>query len=136
MSKFLEHLRACAQRSKEFSGNLAASVTQAAADAIEEVISTKADKAVVGSLTIAGPWNNTDKDGVGTPEGYPYYCDVSVANVTENDRATVVIAPDSADNVTECGLCPTNQTLSGVIRLWAKSKPAFNINVNYWIEKE
>ncbi len=136
MSKLVtsQQLKAAAQKGKTFDGKVA----QAAADAIEEVMNSKANKSVTGSavLPVGNSWKNTVQSGPGIPDGYSLCWDQPVSNVTENDRVIAVVEPGSIAAAAECGLCPTNYTLAGAIRFWAKTMPGSNIRVNYWIEKE
>lgn len=66
--------------------------------------------------------------------GYSKYYDIAVTGVTEKDRAEITIAPSSLDTAKACGLCPTNQTLAGKIRVRAASIPIAAIAAEYWIE--
>ena len=34
-----------------------------------------------------------------------------------------------------CGMSPTNQTLAGKIRVWAKTAPAAAISAEYWLNQ-
>lgn len=108
----------------------AGAVAQAAAEAIEEVLDVvKADKAEATAITIpATGWNK------GTDAAYPYYCDIVVEGITANDRAEITIAPGSLDKAKACGLCPTNETLAGKIRVHSIYIPEAAIAAEYWIE--
>lgn len=66
--------------------------------------------------------------------GYPNYYDITVAGVTANDRAEITIAPDSIGTAISCGLCPTNETMAGKIRVRAANIPKADIMAEYWIE--
>lgn len=67
-------------------------------------------------------------------EAYTYYFDIPVEDVTAADHATVTIAPESLGAAVACGLCPTNETIQGAIRLRAASEPETAIKAEYWIE--
>lgn len=66
--------------------------------------------------------------------GYPNYYDIAVAGVTANDHAEITIVPDSLGTAAACGLCPTNETMAGKIRVRAASVPTAGIKAEYWIE--
>lgn len=109
----------------------AGAVAQAAAEAIEEVLDVvKADKAEATALTIPATGWSEEADN----ESYPYYCDIVVEGITANDRAEITIAPGSLDKAKACGLCPTNETLAGKIRVRSINIPEAAIAAEYWIE--
>lgn len=64
---------------------------------------------------------------------YPYYYDIVVADITVLDRAEITIAPGSLGTVKACGLCPTNETLGGKIRVRSTTIPTTAISAEYWI---
>lgn len=68
--------------------------------------------------------------------GYAYHYDLSVAGVTADDIAHVVVPHSSQRAAVRCGLCPTNETLAGIIRFWAAAVPENAIAVNYWIQAQ
>ena len=51
--------------------------------------------------------------------------------MTAKDLADIAIAPNSMDVAIECGMCPTNETLAGKIRVWARSVPTEAIAAEY-----
>lgn len=109
----------------------AGAVAQAAAEAIEEVLDVvKADKAEATAIAIPTTGWSEEADS----ESYPYYYDIVVAGITANDRAEITIAPGSLDTAKACGLCPTNETLAGKIRVRATSVPEAEIAAEYWID--
>lgn len=73
--------------------------------------------------------------GSDSTAGYPAYYDITVAGVTVKDRANVTIAVGSLATAEACGMCPTNETLAGKIRIRAVSVPTAAISAEYWIEK-
>ncbi len=91
----------------------------------------KADKASSVDVTIPVSGWSTDTS-VGK---YPYYYDISDSTVTSNDFAKVMIAPNSQDAASACGLCPTNETLAGKIRLRSVNIPTQAIVAEYRIEQ-
>lgn len=64
---------------------------------------------------------------------YPYYYDLTATEVTANDKVDIVIAPKSLSVASKCGMCPTNESLSGKIRVWASQVPTASINIEYKI---
>ena len=66
---------------------------------------------------------------------YPYYYDIAVSGITAKDRVGITIAPGSLANAVDCKLCPTNNTMAGKIRIWAKAVPAAVISAEYWLDQ-
>lgn len=131
MSKItvLEHLKACAEEARAYAGGLVAKLAKTATEAIEELERAKADKAQRVAITIpATGWAN-DSSG-----DYPHYYDVAAEGVTANDRAAITIAPGSLGTAKTCGLCATNETMAGKIRVRAIQVPAEAISAEFWIE--
>lgn len=119
----------------------AGEVAQAAAEAIEEVLDVvKADKAENITATIlATGWaleeaDDADEEAEDETSNYPYYYDIAVEGVTAKDRAEVTVLPTSVEIATACGLCPTNETLAGIIRIRSVSVPSGDIVAECWIE--
>lgn len=91
----------------------------------------KADKKEKKPITIpttAASWKSD------TTAVYPKYYDYAVAGITVADRVDIAIAPASASAAKSCGLCPTSETLAGVIRIRSVSVPTAEITGEYWIE--
>lgn len=103
--------------------SLVGQVAEAAANAIEELEGVKADKAVITTVTLtpAGWKANPDTDV--TKAGWPYAYDIPVAEATDKDGSEVIIPPASLPAAARCGVCPSNKTTSGVIRLYATKAP-------------
>ena len=131
MSKYalLESLRASAIASRNYVAGLIGDVAGTVADALEELWQAKADKTNAVAVTI--PVSGWNEDASST--SYPYYYDIAVTGVTASDRAEITIAPGSLDTAKACGLCPTNETMAGKIRVRATSVPAAAIAAEYWI---
>lgn len=89
-----------------------AAVASAAAEAIEELIPTSV------SMTIPTTGWSSDNTAV-----YPYYYDFAVQGITADNRAEVTLAVSSLQAAADCGICPTNETIAGYIRLRAMSVP-------------
>lgn len=119
-----DQLKAVAQRTN----SEAAEVAAAAAEAIAEVDSVKADRGTAGSFTVPRTGWGSDSTA-----DYPKYYDIPVTGLTNKDRAEVTILPASYSTVLACGLCPTNETLTGKIRIRAASVPSATIALEYWI---
>lgn len=134
MSKIaiFEHLKKCSEAAKTFAAGLVGDLGEAVASAIEELDGVKADKPETTSVTIpATGWIDI---GDGAP--YPKYYDISADGVTASDRADITIAPGSLDVARTAGLCPTNDSLAGKIRIFAKRIPSGDISAVCRIEKE
>ena len=122
-----EHLKACAVAAKNFTSGLVAELAQTTTEAMQEMDSVKADKQASVSITIP----TTDWGVDDASDSYPNYYDISVEGVTAADRADIAIAPNSMDAAIVCGFCPTNETLEGKIRVWARSVPTEAIAAEY-----
>ena len=123
----IEHLKACAEAAKRFTNGLVAELAQTVTDAMQEIETVKADKQDSVSITIPTTGWGIDE----ASESYPNYCDITVAGVTAKDRVDIAIAPGSMDTAIDCGLCPTNETQAGKIRVWARTVPAGAISAEY-----
>jgi hypothetical protein len=125
----LEHLKASAQKSRKYFDNRLGNIVGTVADAIEEVANTKADAGSPITITIPQEsWTLTEDSA-----NYPYQCDIVVDGVTENDMATITITPDSVYIASNCGICPTSETISGAVRLRSASAPETDIEAQCWI---
>lgn len=131
MSKItvFEHLKACAEEARDYAGGLVAKLAKTATEAIEELEQAKADKAQSVAITIPATGWASDSGG-----GYPHYYDIAAEGVTANDRAAITIAPGSLGTAKTCGLCATNETMAGKIRVRAIQVPAEAISAEFWIE--
>lgn len=131
MSKItvFEHLRACAEEARDYAGGLVARLAKTATEAIEELEQAKADKAQSVAITIPATGWASDSGG-----DYPHYYDIAAEGVTANDRAAITIAPGSLGTAKTCGLCATNETMAGKIRVRAIQVPAEAISAEFWIE--
>lgn len=122
-----EHLKACAEAAKTFTNGMIAELAQTVTEAMQEMESVKADRQDSVSITIPTTgWGVDDAS-----ESYPNYYDITVAGVTAKDRADIAIAPNSMDAAIACEMCPTNETLTGKIRVWARTVPAEAIVAEY-----
>lgn len=131
MSKItvFEHLKACAEEARDHAGGLVAKLAKTATEAIEELEQAKADKAQSVAITIPATGWASDSGG-----DYPHYYDIAAEGVTANDRAAITIAPGSLGTAKTCGLCATNETMAGKIRVRAIQVPAEAISAEFWIE--
>ena len=128
----LGHLGDCMETVKVFIQSLVAELAQSATEAIEEVGNVKEDKSEAVPVTIlASGWETECEHGL---EQYPSCYDIEAPGITANDRAEITIAPESLEPAGACGLCLTNQTLEGKIRIWAARVPSEEITAEYWIE--
>ena len=131
MSKItvFEHLKACAEEARDYAGGLVAKLAKTATEAIEELEQAKADKAQSVAITIPATGWASDSGG-----DYPHYYDIAAEGETANDRAAITIAPGSLGTAKTCGLCATNETMAGKIRVRAIQVPAEAISAEFWIE--
>ena len=114
---YLNHLKACAEAAKSFTNGLVAKLAQTVTEAMQEMEDVKADKQNTKAITIPTTGWGIDENS----EDYPSYCDIVVAGITAKDRVDIAIAPNSQAAAIACGMSPTNQTLAGKIRVWAKT---------------
>ncbi len=126
-----EHLKACAEAAKNFTNGLVGELAQTVADAMNEINDVKADKSDLTVITI--PISGWQGDQSVTD--YPVYYDIADKRVTAKDRASVMIAPSSMGDAIACGMCPTCETMVGIIRIRAGSIPTTVISAEYWIEQ-
>lgn len=85
---------------------------------LAEAIDAKADTPTSISMTIPTTGWSQDNTAV-----YPYYYDFAVQGITADNRAEVTLAVSSLQAAADCGICPTNETIAGYIRLRAMSVP-------------
>ena len=85
---------------------------------LAEDVDAKADNPTSASITIPTSGWSSDSDAT-----YPNYCDIAVSGITADNRAEVDIAVASLEAASTCGLCPTNETITGYIRFRAKKAP-------------
>lgn len=122
----MEQMRMASERSL----SAASDVAKAAAEAIREALDIlKADKPKATTISIAA-------DGWVASEStvYPYQYDIEIEDITANDRAVITIDPESVDTAVACGLCPSNESMAGLVRLYSVSVPESSIAAEYWIE--
>lgn len=131
MSKLtvFEHLRACAEAAKSYATGLFGELAQTVTEAIGELESVKANKGAAAAITIPATGWESDSSG-----DYPHYYDITAEGVTASDRAEITIAPGSLGTAKTCGLCATNETMAGKIRVRAIQVPAEAILAEFWIE--
>jgi len=100
-------------------------------NAITEMDENKVDKTSSVSSTIP----TTDWISDSTYSDYPYRYDLKITGVTANDFVIIVVSPTSFNIARACGLCPTNESAAGVVKLWAKTAPTSAISIEYRIEE-
>lgn len=127
----LKHFRACAEATKNFTNGLVGDLAQAVTDAMEELERVKADRSGFTKVTI--PTEGWAKDN--SVIAYPVFYDIPAQGITAKDRASVAIAPGSLGHAAACSMCPTCETLAGVIRIRAGSAPKEAISAEYWIDQ-
>jgi len=100
------------------------------AELTAQELAGKQDKFSAVAVTL--PASGWASDGT---VGYPYYCDLPVEGITAKDRVEVTISPAGLGTAFSCGLCPTNETLEGKIRIRAAGVPEKDIPAEYWVEQ-
>ncbi|MBQ3551700.1 MAG: hypothetical protein IJA35_00860 [Clostridia bacterium] len=125
----VRHMQACADKSRVHASGLVEELAQTVMSSLTELDAAKADKVESVATTISPKGWYTDNTA-----GYPYYYDIAVTGVTDKDRAEVTIAPESADAAAACGLCATNETIAGYIRIRSVSVPTVQLNAEYRVE--
>jgi len=96
---------------------------------IDEALAYKSDKTTAVSFTIP-------TTGWETETGNSYYnkfYDIPVTGITANDIAVITISASSMSVAVECGLCQTNETFIGKIRIRSASIPTNAISAQYCI---
>lgn len=121
-------LRRCEEWAKAYVEYRLGDIIPSVAECIAEIDDAKLDKPVPTPCTI--PTTGWQSDSTA---GYPKYYDISVTGITAKDRAEITISHSSLDTAKTCGLCPTNETLAGKIRVRAVSVPTKAISAEYWI---
>ena len=125
----LNHLKACAEAAKNFTNGLVGELAQSVTDALEEFESVKADKPVSTQVTIpTTSW--TEDEGV---PAYPVHYDIVVQGATEKTgpRLSSHRKPWRCYRLLDV---PTCETVTGAIRIRAKSAPTTPISAEYWLE--
>lgn len=100
-------------------------------NALTEMDENKVDKTSSVSSTI--PTTNWVSDS--TYSDYPYRYDLEITGVTANDFVTIIVSPASFEIARKCGLCPTNESAAGIVKVWAKTAPTSAISIEYRIEE-
>lgn len=85
------------------------------------------------SIAVTIPASGWSEDT--TYADYPYCYDIAVSGITAKDRVGITIAPGSLATAVACKLCPTNNTMAGKIRIWAKAVPNAAISAEYWLDQ-
>ena len=106
-------------------------LTVTVSGAVSALDKAKADKVTLTAFTI--PTTGWQQDG---NYGYPYYVDLPVSGLTENDVVAVEITP-AGQNVAETAcFLSSSESLSGVLRLRAKHIPTAALAAYYYIIRE
>ena len=106
-------------------------LTVTVSGAVSALDKAKADKVTLTAFTI--PTTGWQQDG---NYGYPYYVDLPVSGLTENDVVAVEITP-TGQNVAETAcFLSSSESLSGVLRLRAKHIPTAALAAYYYIIRE
>ena len=106
-------------------------LTVTVSGAVSALDKAKADKVTLTAFTI--PTTGWQQDG---NYGYPYYVDIPVSGLTENDVVAVEITP-AGQNVAETAcFLSSSESLPGVLRLRAKHIPTAALAAYYYIIRE
>ncbi len=126
----VKHLKALAVEVQKYVQNLVGELAQSVVETVEEMDAAKSDKGT--SVTFSIPTSGWVASGTGE---YAYYYDIAAVGVTFRDCANVMIAPSSMSTAVACGICPTNETLAGKIRIRSEKIPTSAISCEYRIDK-
>jgi len=117
----LKQIKKWLESAKGYILNKIVELTTATIAAIEEIENKKADKAKYISVTIlTNGWKSDSHN-------YPKYYDITLEGITENDRADMIIQPESMQTAVNCGFFYMTETLSGKIRVRAMTIPTQTI---------
>lgn len=84
----------------------------------------KVKTAIIAEITLPASGWTADSQSA---NGYGYYLDVPIEGALESQFPCVAIHKGSLETARDSELCPTSQTLDGILRFWAKSIPAGDI---------
>lgn len=125
----LQHLVKCANGAKTFTEQLITPIVETIASAMVEIEGLKANKPQAIFLIISKEeWQETSEDAP-----YPYECSIAIPDLTALDIVTVTISPQSQEIALACGLCSTNQSDDGTVRLWVEQIPVAEMIGEYYI---
>lgn len=113
----LKQLKKWLDGTKGYILNKIVELSTATIEAIEEIENKKADKARYINITIpASGWQSDN-------HAYPKYYDIALEGITENDRADMIIQPESMQIAVNCGFFYMTETFAGKIRVRAMTVP-------------
>ena len=114
------------QRVKTYSVGHIAELAQTVSNLLEEVDKVKADKPQYIDFTIPTTGWKTDN----TVPGYTHYLDITVEDLTADDKVDVRVAPASKA-VADAARFTATESLAGVLRLRAANVPSAAITAQY-----
>ena len=124
-SATLEAVKGCVPTSRKVNGKaLSADITLAASDVGAAQVPTAV------SLTVPTTGWTGDSD-----INYPKYCDISISGLTAKHRVIVALSLASMSCARDCGLCPVCESMSGKLRIRAKTVPTQALSGEYYIDK-
>lgn len=103
-----------------------AELSSTVSELLEEVDKVKADKPQYIDFTIPTTGWKTDN----TVPGYTHYLDITVEDLTADDKVDVRVAPASKA-VADAARFTTTESLAGVLRLRAANVPSAAITAQY-----
>lgn len=107
-----------------------AKTTTACSNAMTALDNAKADKMKMTDLTIPNTGWQTDGS-----VSYPYYIDIPISGVTENDCIGVVVSPDDYD-AAKAACFTMTESKNGIPRLRARNIPAKVLSASYCFIRE
>jgi hypothetical protein len=122
-------LRRLALRNYSYSGGIVAELASAVTDALEDVESTKADKASFSTATLSSSGWTTHTDTDYKSAGYTYRYALALSSATAADSADCNLTPDSLSAASECGMCPDVYVADGYVYFYAAAVPSSTISV-------
>ena len=113
----------------------AGAVTMETVEAVVKAYSASVGSAVIENITIpAADWEElAEGEQVG---GYLYTVDVAVEKATENHFPILALDIESLKLSAEAEVCPTTETLDGVVRFWAMKIPTADLTGTLMLRSE
>lgn len=97
-------------------------------------IANSVGSAIIQKITIpAADWTEAGEYALG---GYNYIVDVAMEKATENHFPALALDILSLDVAGEAEVCPTIETLAGIVRFWAKKIPTADLTGTILLRSE
>lgn len=111
------------------SGSIEDSLSAAQGKILKELVDQKPDEMKFFPITI--PNTGWEYDSL----SYPYYIDIPIDGVKEDDCIAVTISPESSD-IAKIALFTTTEARTNALRLRARNVPTASINAYYYFIRE